>query len=487
MRRSVFLLAVALVALIKTTSAQYSGIEWEIKNYQSVFGKNVLVKIDFTQTNNVFFRNGKGKLIPIAEDEMRYFLSNNSYFFCRGIDTIKKKRFLRLEANNKSYFLLINPKDENEYLKSIRDVSVYDNLVAECNKKFIYIKKTVADANWWNNDWWNNIESPYLDYSDFIQVADISYKIQWTGFDCTFPNKYAKAKGFMLGRKNNYEISISLNNLKYDDFFTEEQISGILLEKERLRKIEEEKKTILLRLDSIEDTKYHAYVFLRDIANKDLDEGDTIFMFSSNQGWHGGEIVTFYAPVLQEVKVANGSEMAYSEYKSYIQRRNGAGEEYRSELARKRDSISVVVRLENLMNYLEEVKSYYDELDKKQIFLIGKEYAFGDYSDFGLQLEFYNCFKKTIKYIKFETKSYNKFGDSQGDYFGKKVSGGTCVGPLESGESAEWRFDDLYYDKNDMIKYVCVTKVTFTFLDNSTLTFTDINSHKTKDVYNKNK
>lgn len=483
MRKSVFILAMAIIALIKTTNAQYTGTEWEVNNYQSIFGKNVLVKIELSQVKNVFILNEKGKPVPIAENEMDYFFSGNPIFSCKGIDTIKRKRYIKLETNEKTYFLFINPKEESEYLKSIRNLSVYDNLVSQCNKNYGYIK-TIAAKITRRND----IESAYIDFNDLTEYADTSYKIKWTGFDCSFPNKYAKIKGLLLGKTKNYEIAISLNKLEQSDFFTEHQISEIYLEKERLRKIEEEMNAKQHRLDAIEDTKYHAYVLLWDLANQHLDKGDTIFMFSRDMGWHGGEMVYIDVPnVLQEVSVANGTKMLYSVYESYIKRRNGEGEEYRSELARKRDSISVMGRLERLMNYLEEVKSYYDELDKKQIFLTGKEYAYGDYSDFGLQLEFYNCFKKTIKYIKFETKSYNKFGDSQGDYFGKKVSGGTCVGPLESGESAKWRFDDLYYDKNDMIEYVCVTKVTFTFLDNSTLTFTDINNHKTKDVYNTNK
>ena len=43
----------------------------------------------------------------------------------------------------------------------------------------------------------------------------------------------------------------------------------------------------------------------------------------------------------------------------------------------------------------------------------GKEFAFGDYSDFGLELEFYNCFKKTIKYIKFELSRRDEFTEPQ--------------------------------------------------------------------------
>ncbi len=238
-------------------------------------------------------------------------------------------------------------------------------------------------------------------------------------------------------------------------------------------------------MDLLEDSKYHAFILKQDFVSEDLEKGDTVFMFSFNEGYHGGKIKNIYDPtVLQNIDISNGSDMSYSDYRSYILRRNGEGEQYRKELAKQRDSISVMYRW---MSYLEKKKSYYDKLNQKQIFLIGKEYAYGDYSDFGLELEFYNCFKKAIKYIKFETKSYNIFGDLQGDYFGKKVSGGRCVGPLEPGESAKWRFDELYYDKNDIIQYVCVTKVTFTFIDNTTITYTDINNHKTNDVYNKNK
>lgn len=142
MRKSMLLLAVATLVFVKTASAQYTGTEWEVRSYQSVFGKNVILKIDLTQTVNVFSQNEKGKLVPIVEKEMNSFLSGNTLFYCKGIDTVKKKRYLRFDIDGKSYYLFLNPKNENEYLKSLRDLSVYENLVSECNKNFIYIKKT---------------------------------------------------------------------------------------------------------------------------------------------------------------------------------------------------------------------------------------------------------------------------------------------------------------------------------------------------------
>lgn len=493
MKKSFLLLFVAFTAIIKTAEAQYTGTEWEVKNYPSVFGKTILVKLEPNQHKSVFFLNEKGKLIQIEEIEMALFVSGNTVFQCKGIDTVKKKSFVRLETDNKQFFLFINPKEENEYLKSMRNMSVYDSLVSECNKNFTYAKKTTFDMYRLKKigDFSN------IDFNNFIEVANIAYEIQWTGFDCGFPNIYANAKGFVQGKTKRYEITIPINKLKYSDYFTEQQITEIKErqrieeerrreEEERMRKIEEEQNALLRRIDSIEDTKYHAYILTRDIA--DREEGDTIFMFSYNQGWIGGDVINIYDPdALKNVHVSNGSDMFYSEYKAYIQRRNGEGEEQRRELARQRDSLSNDYQLDQLVSILKEIRSYYDELNAKKIFLIDKEYAYGDYSYFGLKLTFYNCFKKTIKYINFETKSYNKFGDLQKDYVGKVIAKGRCVGPLEPEEEASWTFDELYYDKNDMIERVCVTKVTFTFLDNSTLTYTDINNHKTKDVYNKNK
>ena len=38
------------------------------------------------------------------------------------------------------------------------------------------------------------------------------------------------------------------------------------------------------------------------------------------------------------------------------------------------------------------------------------------------------------------------------------------IGPLEPGETATWSFDNMFYDKNDVISRAKLTKITFFFL-----------------------
>ena len=113
----------------------------------------------------------------------------------------------------------------------------------------------------------------------------------------------------------------------------------------------------------------------------------------------------------------------------------------------------------------------YDNIERKQLFLEKQEYVYGEYDDFGLKFRIYNCFKKTIKYIEFTCVPYNAVGDVQGDWVGKRIARTKGIGPLEPGESASWSFDDMFYDKNDVIRRVRLTNIKFIFKDGSTLNF----------------
>ncbi|MBR0304754.1 MAG: hypothetical protein IJQ94_03825 [Bacteroidales bacterium] len=450
------------------------------------------MKFDSSQLKNIYKFNDKGKLAHISDNEFKIFLSGKTIFHCQGIQSIKKKIFLVNEdaESHLLYLIYIDPKNKSAYFNSFRNLSVYDNLLNECNSLYKYI---ITPPECCKQTVWNYIQaSNYIEHRDIPVVADTSYRVLWTEVDCSFPHQFAKLKGLLLGRNNNYEITIPLNRFQSADFFSEQEIHEIEFEKEQSRKLEEYKKAVQRRLDSIQDTKYHAFVLTCDIPSEELDEGDTIFMYSYNQDWALGSIKTI--PInrygcLSPISIPGGSHMYFSEYQSYISRRehDGEGMDLRKEISRQRDSISSRFLLNELDQVLNKIETLIREREKKQLFLTEKKIVYGDYSEIGLRLTFYNCFKKTIKYVNFETKSYNIFGDLQGDYFGKKVSGGKCIGPIEPRDEASFMFEDLYYDKNDIIEHICVTKVVFTFIDNSTLTFSDINNHITKDVYNKNK
>ena len=109
--------------------------------------------------------------------------------------------------------------------------------------------------------------------------------------------------------------------------------------------------------------------------------------------------------------------------------------------------------------------------DKKQIFYLGNEIYDSGYGWDGVKIKFYNCYKKTIKYINCTLTAYNYFGDVQAGYSGRTTSDIRCIGPIEHGDGGAFSFDDIMNNKNGIIKSYRPTKITITFVDNTTITF----------------
>lgn len=127
----------------------------------------------------------------------------------------------------------------------------------------------------------------------------------------------------------------------------------------------------------------------------------------------------------------------------------------------------------------------YEDYQKKGLVITSKDYAYEDYSDaFGLELEFYNGYKKTIKYIDFTVRSYNQVGDPQSDYFGKSVVRPQIIGPLHFDNFSTITFDKLFYDVNDVISYLVITYMKVTFMDGTTKEIKNVNNNLGEDVYN---
>jgi len=116
------------------------------------------------------------------------------------------------------------------------------------------------------------------------------------------------------------------------------------------------------------------------------------------------------------------------------------------------------------------------EISTKQLFYRDYDYVHSDYGELGMKFEIHNCWRKTIKYVEFTTTAYNAVGDVQKDRVGKSVVNVRGIGPLEPGESASWSFEDMYYDRNNIIDWVKLTKITFIFMDGTTKTFSGANN-----------
>lgn len=207
----------------------------------------------------------------------------------------------------------------------------------------------------------------------------------------------------------------------------------------------------------------------------EVKEGDTIPLvqyLKYDDCFHG--IYNF-----QQVKL---NKYLFSSYytidiqdQDYLKRNATMMDENRYERARVDDSLRCMRKLENTLQELkrlhEEVDSIQKEYNRRQIFMLSQDYAYGDYHQFGLSFKLYNCFNKTIKYVELKVVSYNQVDDVQRDDIGRTEQRVRCIGPIEPTGYGTFTFDELFWDENDIIKYLQVNYIKLTFMDNTTKVF----------------
>lgn len=88
-----------------------------------------------------------------------------------------------------------------------------------------------------------------------------------------------------------------------------------------------------------------------------------------------------------------------------------------------------------------------------------------------LDLIFLIVLKKKIKYVYITLSAYNRVDDLQKDAYGKSTSKIRCIGPINSHDSQYFSFEDIFWDLNDDISYVCITSVSFLFFDGTKKTY----------------
>lgn len=153
---------------------------------------------------------------------------------------------------------------------------------------------------------------------------------------------------------------------------------------------------------------------------------------------------------------------------SFLQRREDEGIELREKTAIIKDK-----------EQQEVVRNQKKEFINQKIFLAGIRLVKGKYHQCGVDLKIFNCYNKTIKYIDFTVAAYNRFGDSQKDEIGNSQKSGRCIGPVSPREIIHFTFNELFFDKNEIIKSFKIQSLKITFVDNTTLMFSGWNNIKT--------
>lgn len=151
---------------------------------------------------------------------------------------------------------------------------------------------------------------------------------------------------------------------------------------------------------------------------------------------------------------------------NYLKEKGTEGSEVRESIAKNADEFWVNYKQEKLLN---QAIDFYKTLLDNNYVIFNLDYAYSSIGgQFGLTIQFYNPFKKPIKYIQFTVRPYNRVGDKTHDDLGRDVFRGRIIGPLEPGSDGSAEFDDMFWDDNDIIDRLEITYLNITFMDGTT-------------------
>ena len=142
------------------------------------------------------------------------------------------------------------------------------------------------------------------------------------------------------------------------------------------------------------------------------------------------------------------------------------------------DSLVLALQQDSLSDANEqmqaEVERAKERMNRDEIFIMNIKPARSDYM-FGVELNLYNCYDKTISKIELTVTPYNDRGQVQADKFQRTVRTVRCMGPIRPGSPAQYLFDELFWNDRGRIKYMRVTGITFHFTDGSYRSFSGYN------------
>lgn len=163
---------------------------------------------------------------------------------------------------------------------------------------------------------------------------------------------------------------------------------------------------------------------------------------------------------------------------AFLQRRGNEGVELREATAIQKDKEQQLKDKQKATAYAQKIAQQKDEFVNKNIFLTKAALVSTKYQC-GIDLNIFNCYNKTIKYIDFTVASFNHFNDPQKDEIGVGQKSAQCIGPIDPKHSGRFVFDELFWDKNSIITSCRLTYIKITFTDNTSVSFSGWGNIKT--------
>lgn len=418
----------------------------------------------------LFYKTSKGKFKSLKNTNFNYASLYDKDFKAVQIVIVKKKRYLEFTNSRLSslYFLIDKNKD---FSSCLRSVTYWKEKLDHYSEKCAYL-----DIN-------NFLfEGPSKEFS-CISGNDKYVSVHWIEF------KMPEAKdrnGEVLFRYSVCGVEKEISNQFLEEkesvsFIDQKQFDTYLIQYRKQLAAQEYK-------DSLEDYTLIEATLSGDFTYMDSENKETTIDFGTTLPIYKIEKDEAYTIFLRNEVSVPLSALVFQDSlkKSFLEKRGDKGLEVRKQLVSQKDLVYteyVIDQLDQEISKIEkQISARLKDFNRKEIFLLLQKYSYSD-SRFGLKFRFYNCFKKAIKYIHITIRPYNQVYDIQRDYIGRTVANVRCIGPLFSGEQADFDFDELFWDENDVIRYLYVTNIKFIFMDNTTRVFSGkkvIDAHRCK-------
>lgn len=411
----------------------------------------------------------KGKL-KVVKDVSQYnqAFDNGRVLEVQSQEIVKKKKYLLLTSDGISYYILIDGK--KNYLNNVRSYSFWEDKLSYFQDNFQLFLIHGADAedhpsNHYKLIYWSGFKMPEsftTDVQFFYYESDIlgSDEANEKGAERSLPSEAIRLNASKYISKETYNSLVTeyLERKENERLDSLADLRPIIAKVLHTYDAKNTYKKVDIKYDDGDDNEIRLY-----LCNTTVKYGKTSYTFS---GYSLGNDLTFND---SDLKFINPAES------DYLKRRGSNGISVRKKIAKDSDLEYSSAKLDSLQAELDKlyqkVQKMYSFYDKKKIFITGHDYVFGDYGQFGMSFELYNCYSQPIKYVEIKMAPYNAVDDVQTDDMGRGTREVRCIGPIEPKESATYKFEKLWWDERDIIRRVDIIRVKLIFKDNSSIIF----------------
>ena len=487
-----FFFFVVLLCLATNVGAQDTD---SFDNNESMIGKKIRLydAVALYQKYGAFsYAKVFDKYVRIRDISV-YREIESSLIEIKGIVSDKKKQFLQVkyQDSDSSFYWKLN--DSFEYYSHACNIDYWDQRFEQLKMDYAYIiypstiifsniDTTTTVGRYKRLKARQEITSKLL-LDHYLPISWISYKLPQTRHEAvSFMCQYGGlSRTFSLIELAQNKDSFASNN----EFAAAEEEQRHQEEAKRLR-------------DSIADGEIicEAIVLssltVKDKIFEEYNNQDTLFI-SIFEASHVGNRTTgathYRGYVLeQEINLPKRAlRFINDSARVFIESRGAMGSERRRQVAQQNDSIRSreyreviakreAIELERERKAQKQLAEIYKFRKQKKIVILSCTTVRSSPTK-GLKVKVYNPFEKAIKYYYIKTVAINAVNDPESDDLGRIEKEAKCIGFVEKGEERTFEFEDMYWDKNDILHRIIISSIRLVFSDNTSITYSGIDAN----------